>query len=233
MGPPPITGATGDLTLASEDGLGSRVYRSIRERIITGQYEQGARLPESRLATDLQVSRIPLREVLPRIKAEGLITTLPRRTAVVTRWNTQAVHELFDARLAIEVAAVGRAARASGDGAALDRMDLVLQESETEMSRGDDLGFAEANVTFHMALVAASGNSLMTSLMRSISSRMAWLFMLTAQRDHETACREHRELLAAVRSGNERLAESAAYTHIEVGREPSLLALRHLLDDGE
>jgi DNA-binding GntR family transcriptional regulator len=207
-----------------------RLYRTLRERIITGIYAQGDRLPEQRLATELDVSRIPLREALPRLEADGLITTLPRRSAVVTKWTTDAVHHLFDARLAIEVAAAGHAARAARDGRPLDRVEDALLASEEQTRRSNELGFADANVAFHTTLVEASGNPILTSLMGGLTSRMTWLFLLTAQRDHATACREHRAIVAAVRSGSERLAEATTYTHIEAGREPSITSLRDRLD---
>jgi DNA-binding GntR family transcriptional regulator len=215
---------------APEDGgLVGQLYRSVRERILTGVYPQGSRLPEQRLATDLNVSRIPLREALPRLESDGLITTLPRRSAVVSTWTLDAVHHLFDTRLAIEVAAAGHAARAARTGRSLAHIESVLDSSETEMRRGDELGFADANAQFHCALVDASGNPLMTSLMSGLTSRMTWLFLLTAQRDHRTACREHRAIVDAVRAGNEGLAKATTYTHIESGRGPSIDAMRHLL----
>ncbi|MFI2104355.1 GntR family transcriptional regulator [Isoptericola sp. NPDC019693] len=206
-----------------------QLYRTLRDRIITGVYAQGERLPEQRLATDLDVSRIPLREALPRLESDGLITTLPRRSAVVTTWTTDAVHHLFDARLAIEVAAAGHAARIARRDGTLELVERALLASEEQTRLSNELGFADANADFHAALVEASGNPILSALMRGLTSRMAWLFLLTAQRDHETACREHREIVETVRSGNERLAEATTYTHIEAGREPSITSLRDRL----
>ncbi|SEE18984.1 GntR family transcriptional regulator [Ruania alba] len=206
-----------------------RLCRELRNRIITGVYPQGSRLPEHRLAADLDVSRIPLREVLPRIEAEGLITTLPRRSAVVATWTLEGVHHLFEARLAIEVAAASYAARSTADGVSLENLEDALRSSEIQMRRRDELGFAQANASFHAALVEASRNPLMTKLMGSLTSRMTWLFLLTSQRDHQTACREHHELIEAISSGNERLAEAATYAHIEAGRAPTIEAMRTLV----
>ncbi len=108
-------------------------------------------------------------------------------------------------------------------------LDEALKRSEQHMASGDDLTFAEANVAFHEALLAAAGNPILDRLMHSIAGRMVWLFHLTSQRDHEVACREHRSIVEAVRSGNPRLAETLTYSHIEVGRAPSFEVLQSLI----
>ena len=65
----------------------------------------------------------------------------------------------------------------------------------------------------------------MKNIMRSITGRMVWLFYLTSQLAADIALEEHAQLNNAIRSGNERLAESIAYAHIEHDRIPSFKAL--------
>lgn len=217
-------------TASAENGsLAGRLYREIRRRIILGEFPQGSRMPEQRLADELEVSRIPLREALSRLASDGFVETRPRRSAVVSTWTTDLVHHLFDSRLALESSAAGRAAQRVTDGADTTVLEEALERSEQEMVAGDDLAFAEANVRFHQALLATAGNPLMDDLMSSIAGRMVWLFHLTNQRDHEIACREHRSIVDAVNSGNPRLAETLTYSHIEVGRAPSFAVLQNLI----
>lgn len=219
---------TADQPLSASSG--QRIYDQIRRRIILGEIPQGARLPEQRLADELDTSRIPMREALSRLEAEGFVELRPRRGAIVTTWTAQDVHHLFDARLSIESTAANKAAQHAGEGGEISALEVALQRSEGEMTDGDDLTFAEANVNFHQALVAMAGNPLTDRLMASITGRMAWLFHLTSLRDHEVACREHRSIVDAVRSGNPRLAETLTYSHIEVGRQPSFDVLSTLID---
>ncbi len=199
--------------------LSHGIYQSLRSRIILGDLKPGDRLREQKLADELDVSRIPLREALSRLATDSLVTANPRRSAVVASWSESDVHDLFDARLALETKAAARAAaRVSG----LPALGEALENSINEMRAGDELGFAESNATFHVALVTAAGNPLLDGLMRSISSRMTWLFYLTASRDHEIACREHGAIVSAIRQGHARLAESLTYAHIEEGRPATL-----------
>jgi DNA-binding GntR family transcriptional regulator len=225
MGSTEAEGETG--TPAS---LSTQLVHELRRRIILGYYPQGTRLVEQYLAQELAVSRIPLREALPQLEAGGFVRMTPRRGAFVFTWTKKVVTDLFDVRLAIEPAAARAAAvRCAAGHDAVDLLD-VLDRSVDELHDGDDLRVAIANTEFHEALVAASGNELLSDVMRRTGGRMTWLFYLTKQRDPEVACREHRAIAEAIRAGNAGLASALAYAHIEAGREPTLATLRDLPD---
>ena len=217
-----------DVEAAESTSLAVQVYATLRERIILGQYAQGSRLPEQRLAEDLNVSRIPLREAIRQLEVDGFVQSLPRRGAVVWTWTAQAVHDLFDVRLALEVAATGLAATRVANGRDVADIEAALDRSHEELRSGDALRIAEASAAFHEAIVVTTDNELMISLMRAVSGRVVWLFHLTSGRDAAVACEEHHDLLDAIRSGGPRMAESVAYAHIDRGRAPSLEALPEL-----
>lgn len=207
--------------------LSEQVHENLRRAIILGEYPQGSRLPEVELARDLHASRVPLREALPRLEVEGFVRTNPRRSAVVETWTAEAVTELFDVRLAIEVPAAGMAARRINEGRTTDELRQAMDRSDREIAHGrpDTYRVAETSTAFHEAIVAATGNRLLISLMQAVSGRILWLFYMTSQRDAKTACAEHHDLLDAITSGHPQLAESIAYAHIERGRKPSLEAM--------
>ncbi|MDF2562023.1 MAG: GntR family transcriptional regulator [Microbacterium sp.] len=213
----------------TDSRLSDQIYDTLRRRIVVGDIPQGSRLAEQRLAAELQVSRVPLREAIPQLEVDGFVTSIPRRGAIVSSWSTRLVHDLFDTRLALEPAAARRAATRAQEGEPFDELLRIQSESELELAAGDQLGIADANTRYHQALVDAAGNDLMSGLMRATSGRMSWLFYLTRQRDPLVACEEHRHITAAILSGNERLAEAVVYAHIENGREPSLAAMKRLL----
>ena len=100
-----------DAEQRSRLSLSQRIYATVRERIILGQYPQGSRVLEQRIGEELDVSRVPLREAVPLLERDGFVHSYPRRGAVVARWDTKAIDDLFDARLSLEVVAAGYAAR--------------------------------------------------------------------------------------------------------------------------
>lgn len=214
--------------MAGDPGLplSVQVYETLRRRIMLGELAQGSRLHEPALAAELEVSRVPLREALPRLHHEGLISAAPRRSSVVTTWTEQLVNDLFDARLALEVAAAGQAARHVRRGSEPLNLEEAVRRAEDRLAaESESLAQAAANSRIHMTLIEASGNELMTELMTTLSSRMTWLFYLTSDRDLHVQHDEHAEILRAILSGNDKMAEALTYSHIESGREPSLKAV--------
>lgn len=211
---------------AQKDSLARQVYLALREGIILGSYPQGSRLIEQRLAGELDVSRVPLREAVPQLEMHDFLETSPRRGAVVATWDAKRVNDLFDLRLCLEVGAARYAAARVADGASMEPLDAALRYSQEVLKEGDSYKIAEASMRYHEAIVRLAGNELMVTLMQSVSERALWLFYLTSQLDADEAFNDHVHLSEAIRSGNERMAEALAYTHIEHDRIPSFTALR-------
>ena len=89
---PPI-GASG--TIGSQHlALRDQVLAELRQRIVDGDYPPGERLTEDRLAADFGVSRNPVREALRIVEADGLVTLLPRRGAVVATPDASTIADL-------------------------------------------------------------------------------------------------------------------------------------------
>lgn len=207
------------------DSLSRQIYSRLREGIIRGAYPQGSRLAEQPLAEELQVSRVPLREAVPLLAVDGFVRTLPRRGAVVTSWTIRSAHDLFDLRLCLEVGAARFAARQVGQGEPIDSLYAALDRSREGVTTSDAYRIAGDSTLFHETIVELTGNALMRSVMRSVSGRMMWLFYMTSELNPVDALAGHEELLEAVESGNERVAESIAYAHIERDRAESMQVL--------
>lgn len=213
--------------------LSTQLYHELRRRIIVGDYAQGSRLPEQRLAEELDVSRIPLREAIPQLETDGFVRSTPRRGVVVQQWTERSVHDLFDTRLAIEppAARLGALRVAAGDSDGVSDLERALTVAEDALDTRDALLISTVNAELHQVMVATAGNDLMASLMRAVAGRMTWLFYLTSRRDPTVACAEHRAITEAVVDGDDRLAEALVFAHIEAGRRPSLQTMAPLFDD--
>ncbi|CAN5581614.1 GntR family transcriptional regulator [soil metagenome] len=221
--------AMDDAEFAGRRSLTQRVYATVRERIILGQYPQGSRLPEQRIGEELDVSRVPLREAVPLLERDGFVHSFPRRSAVVNRWDATVIDELFDARLSFEVVAARYAARQVGRGGSMTALDDALQNAHRVVADGDAYAIAQCSTAFHEAVVAITENRLMIRLMASISGRITWLFYLSSGLPADEAFHDHVSLRDAIASGNERVAEAVAYSHIERDRAPTFEAMREVL----
>lgn len=199
--------------------LSDRAYGVLRRRIIEGTAAPGERLVERDLAAELEVSRIPLREALRRLAAEGLVVAVPGRGTIVSPITPEDVRDLFDVRTSLESLAARLAAERATPG------ELAVLRACVDRARNAEADAAtDANADFHEAVVATAKNALLTSLMAPMSAHLRRLFHLTADRDPAVQCAEHEELYAAIAAGEPERAAAQAAAHVEGGRAHTLAA---------
>ncbi|PFG43675.1 GntR family transcriptional regulator [Isoptericola jiangsuensis] len=193
----------------------ARVARVVREQIVEGVRAPGSRLVERDLAADLGVSRIPVRDALRVLVAEGLVTPRPRTWAVVRTFSAQDVAHLQEVRGATEPLQFRLAALRRTD-AQLAALAAAWQAEDDAARRGDVPAARRAGADFHERVVEAAANPVVTELHAVLGSRVRWL--LGQHDDVAAMAREHGELLAAVRDRDARTAERIALEHLRTSR---------------
>ncbi|MFF2139602.1 GntR family transcriptional regulator, partial [Streptomyces sp. NPDC058193] len=206
---------------AGRPSLRDLAYETLRRRIIEVELQPGERLVERDLATELEVSRIPLREALRLLAAEGLVVLVPHRGALVAPFTPGDVRDLFDVRESLESLAARLAAeRADEDG--LARLAAGLDAAREATRAHDRAAIAAANAAFHTDIVELASNALLSGVMRPLEARMHWLFRLTARRDPDQQCAEHERMYEAIAARDADLAARLAHEHVADGRAASL-----------
>lgn len=173
---------------------------------MAGEYVPGVRLRERELSEALNVSRVPVREALQQLEAEGFVVTSPRRGATVKQITLKDVNELFDLRLSLEVLAARLAAQVAAAGRATGRLPQLMDEAAETTARHDHEQIPLINPALHTEIVAMGGNSLLESSMKPLLGRMQWLFALIGERDPQGQCEEHLGLCKAINDGKPDLA---------------------------
>ncbi|MFP3461555.1 GntR family transcriptional regulator [Arthrobacter globiformis] len=218
---------------AESPGSSAETTRArIRELIISGDFAPGSRLRERELSQSLDVSRVPVREALQQLEAEGFIDTSPRRGATVKQITLRDVNELFDVRLSLEVLAARLAAQAAAHGEPSLRLRQVMDRAEEATRARDQAQIPLLNTALHAEIVSMGGNTLLEYSMKPLLGRMQWLFTLTGHRDPQVQCAEHLSLCQAIYDGKAELAAALAFAHVELGRAPSLQRLAGQLPEG-
>lgn len=120
----------------------------IRDRILRGSFKPGARLDQVLIAEELNVSRSPVREALRMLDAEGLITSIPNKGAVVTERSLAELKELYFTRSLIEGIAAERAVPHIKQKT-LDKLDAILYSATRLSDHGDLLTL---NNEFHLLI---------------------------------------------------------------------------------
>jgi DNA-binding GntR family transcriptional regulator len=193
-----------------------QAYIAIRDRIDDGRLARGSRLHQEDLAAELGVSRTPVREALRRLAAEGRLEMLTNRGARVADIDLGSMPEPYEARLVLEPGAAALAARRGLTTGQLRRLRAAIAAQRS--AAGDIQRSFAANRDFHLGLVEASGNQLLTQFAEHL-----WVARIGAaiyEQQAETAERmlldadEHEAILEAVERGDARKAESLARRHV-------------------
>ncbi|HEU4751410.1 MAG TPA: GntR family transcriptional regulator, partial [Acidimicrobiia bacterium] len=155
------------MTAATTDGDGrltaaDEALSQLRSRILTGSLAAGSKLHQEEIATQLGMSRIPVRDAIRTLASEGLVRLEPRRTAIVTSVSLDDLAELYELRGAIEPLASALAVPKMTAGDLLQMRGLLRTMIETN----EPVEWLAANDGFHACLFENSGRPRMIALLR-------------------------------------------------------------------
>ena len=202
----------------SSDQVGSatgRVYRVLKQEILTCQLAPGIRIYEGDIAKRLDVSKTPVREALRMLVHEGLVEVKPRQGYRVTDVTLADVQEVFHMRLLLEPAAAELAAERATAEQLQELRSLVEADENTALS---DQVWQPSR--FHATLAEASGNSRLAATLRNLVEEMQRLHFMGLDVEDSVAVYavEHRELVDALLKGNHHLAGEIARRQVETSR---------------
>ena len=145
--------------------LVDRVYRALLDAISDGSLAPGARLGQEDIAARLAVSRQPVLQALRLLKKDGLALDAPGRGLLVAPLDSSRIAQVYEVRAALDALA----ARLAADRRA--RLDPRLVADGRRAAAGDDIqAMVEADMAFHSAVYAASGNPERPVTERNVSS---------------------------------------------------------------
>ena len=203
--------------------VASMTLEALRDGILHGSYAEGEPLRQDALADELGVSRIPIREALRQLEAEGLVSFSPHRGAVVSRLSLGEIEEVFELRSTIEPDLLRRA-MPSLTSYQLDLVDDVLDRYAQALTNGDVAMWGELNWQFHSTLYAPAERAVTMGIVQRLHQQSdRYLRMQLALTHGETrANEEHRAIAAAARAGDVKRACALMRDHI-AGAGRSLL----------
>lgn len=210
----------------TEVSAGLRVARGLRDRLRTGALPPGTLLAQSDIAATYGVSRIPVRDALQVLAAEGLVN-LGGSGAVVAGLSIAELQELYEMREAIEPVVTAIAVPNVGR-AEIAQMSALLDRMDTEGITPAE--WLEANAEFHALIYTRADRPRMVELteqLRRLTDRYVYLH-LDVIGDVEHLHVEHRQILAAVRRGEPREVADLTRLHLETSHD---FILRYLLSN--
>jgi DNA-binding GntR family transcriptional regulator len=203
------------------------VAAALRAGLHQGRWAPGAPLRQDHLAAEFGVSRIPVREALNKLQAEGLVVVQPNRGAFVASLTPAEVHEVFDLRVLLECDALRHAIPGH-----TPRTLRQLHALQAELDAEDDANlWLVTDAAFHEVLYAPSGRSKTLEMIAVLRASVTRLYRahLTPHTRRKGWRDEHHALLKAVAAGHVDRAVAALTRHL---RETETVAVSALGDHG-
>lgn len=196
--------------LETTPDLVDRTYRALLDAISSGALAPGQRLTQEELAAQLAVSRQPVLQALRLLKQDGLVLDAPGRGLQVAPLEADAVLQIYLVRGALDALAARLAAQQRA------ALPAALLRAGRQAARGSDVpAMIEADIAFHRALYAASGNAYVA---RAAETHWAHLkramgAVLQHGRLRRPVWDEHEAIARAVAAGDGDAAAQAAESH--------------------
>jgi DNA-binding GntR family transcriptional regulator len=216
------------MTLPLERTMSGQIAGRIREKILMGVYAPGAALLQDSIAAEFGVSKIPVREALVHLSAEGLVDIYAHRGFQVRALSAAEVEEVFRLRLKLEPEAVAAGTKMASpeDRVAAANALRALSDAlrERRLTRAGDL-----NCAFHLALIVPRLQPVAFEILNrlhTLSQRYVRIHLLPAGRIRR-ATKEHDALHSAWAAGRVKEASQLTQLHIEETRDELAEFLAH------
>jgi DNA-binding GntR family transcriptional regulator len=208
------------LAVLAQDGSGrghrtlaEKAFDTLHQAIITGRLRPGTRLPIEELAEVLEMSPMPIREAVRRLDGAGLVENIPHRGARVTELSVIDLAEVTEARLALEVLAIRRAAERFDDA---DEQTARERLSALHGSPDDNsAATSNAHAAFHFALYDAADSTWLLRLIRPIwETSERYCLEVPQCRQLVSRRHEHEGILGACVAHDSERAAVALHDHL-------------------
>lgn len=181
------------------------VLDELRKSIVSGALSPNQPIRQEALARALGVSRVPVREALQTLEAEGQVLYQPHRGYLVAELSLRDLLEVYRLRELLESEAASLAAEYYTDDE-LERIRASCDQVDAAAERGDLLTMIEANRRFHFALLEPAGMPRLLRIVRTLwDATDAYRAMYYNSEPNRTrVCAEHDKIMAAARKRDPR-----------------------------
>lgn len=205
-------------------------YEALRKSILMGRLRPGERLDQKWLADSFNVSRMPLRQALLRLEADGLIENRPHRSAIVSPLAISDIRDIYAMRRAME-GMLAEAGAARCGPACIAKMAAHIKAQQAAVAAGDIENFVEHDRAFHRELYLTSGHVKACDMMeriRDLSDRYV-RFYADYKKGAARSIEEHKDILRSCAQKRAKDVRRLIEQHIARGQ----LILSKLIQDGE
>jgi DNA-binding GntR family transcriptional regulator len=204
------------IKLTKIPNLTELTYRSIKQSLLDGTFTELSRLTEESLATQLGISKSPVREALNRLEAEGLIYIEARRGARVRQFSPKEIRDLYNLRVALEEHAIDAATITPKF---LRELAASINRTRKLLEAGDKVGHIEEDMRFHAMIAVAAGNDELSRVLENVQQKSLLCRSKSYELSSTTAPVAHKRIYMALKGGDKQEAQVAMREHIVFVRD--------------
>jgi DNA-binding GntR family transcriptional regulator len=195
--------------------LRERIADKLRELIVEAHIKPGDPIIEMDLATQLGVSRAPLREALQILNSEGLIEVIPYHKTTVRNLTRRDITELYSLRSALESLAMRQIIK-QGDPQSIAVLEAHYEEMLAAADNGEAARASALDHQFHTTMIMLSNNKLLIKTWGQVSQRVRQVLALRdpQRTDIRKIARSHRVLIDAIIAGDTHQSDDLCEAHI-------------------
>ncbi|WP_371810817.1 GntR family transcriptional regulator [Frigoribacterium sp. CFBP 13707] len=205
------------------------IVDAVRADIVAGALQPGTRITEAALAERYGVSRVPVREALRGLEAEGFVESRPNVGSRVAEIPVDEADDLFAVREALEISTARRAAARARQLFTRDEpaddwqrvrrsLEQLLDDGDAAIEVGDLDRLVELNERFHIGVAELSGSMTLATLLRQLSRKIEWLYALDTFSRGKRLWPDHRVILSAIDAGDADRAAELMGWHVRESR---------------
>lgn len=192
-----------------------RAYETVKQRILDNEWPAGHVALEQEVASELGMSRTPVREALIRLADEGLVEVRPRHGVRVLDVSASDMREIYQVLTALESTAAELVADRGIDAYQLAQLDACVDEMDAALTRDDLTAWAVADEQFHQLLIDLCGNGRLAGMVRTCrdQARRARMTTLHLRPKPTRSNDDHRATVDAIRRRDPTVAREIHRRH--------------------
>ena len=208
-------------TLRQQRSTPDLIADALRQAILQGIFQAGQSLRQDEIATQFGVSRIPVREALRQLEAEGLVKLYPNRSAIVSTLSPAEIQEICEIRIALETTAI-KLAIPYITVLELQQAQAILERTEKEIRAGRQV---ELNWEFHSTLYTPANRPRLLGMIKNLHLNIDRYVYLITKSHWERSQQEHYQLLDACEQQDTKAAVKLLQQHIQAVGEQLMVYL--------
>ena len=197
-----------------------RAAASMREAILSGELRPGSQLVEAEIASEMKISRAPVREAVRTLEEEGLVERIPYKGAFVTNITREDIGEVYSLRAAVEAFSVQLATeKATADD--LARLHDIVKQMRAAARQNDLDTVTELDLEFHNAICEIARHKLLLQFWHALEQKIRLILAMRHRlhREISEVVEMHRPLLEAIEKQDSKTASEVMKEHIVTSGE--------------